>query len=117
MDEAMNRVAATVFTDVHHGTAITKAEADYHDKLLEVYKQEIEEAKKIVKEDSNFESLSYSEQIEFVVELLHKLRIKNQGYKEIDIQLNDEPQEKFADVNELLDTVSQEPYQEITSKK
>lgn len=117
MDERMCRIAATVFTDVHHGTAITKEESDYHDKLLEVYKQEIAEAKKIVKEDSNFESLSYNEQIEFVVELLDKLRIKNHGYEEIDIQLDDRPKEKFADINDLMDTIPQEPYQEISSKK
>lgn len=117
MDEKMCRLAARVFTDVHHGSAITESEFEYDKKLSEAYEQEIEEAKKIIATDSNFNNLSYQEKIVYVIQLLNKLRIKNHGDAEVIVDMSSESQDNYADINDLLDSIPQEPYEEIFPKR
>jgi len=117
MDERMCRLAASVFTDVHHGSAITESEYEYDKKLLEAYKQEINEAQKIIATDSKFNSLSYQEKIVYVMELLNRLRVKNHGNEEVIVEISNESKDKYADINDLLNSIPQEPYEEILKKR
>jgi len=93
-DERTCALAATVFTDLHYGQAISKRESDYRAKLMEAYKQEIEEAKAIVATHPNFNSLSYENKIIFCIELLRELRVKNN--KEIEVDVYIAPQENVS---------------------
>jgi len=117
MDERMCRLAASVFTDVHHGSAITESEFEYDKKLSEAYEQEIKEAKKIIATDSNFNNLSYQEKIVYVLELLNRLRIKNHGNEEIITEISNGSKDNYADINDLLNSIPQEPYEEIFKKR
>ena len=108
MDERMKRLAASVFTDEQYGTAISEDEVAYDEKLSEIYRKEIEEAKKIIATNSDFNNLSYQEKIIYVLELLNKLRTKNHGNEEINMEISNKPKEKYADIDELLNTIPQE---------
>lgn len=108
MDERMKRLAASVFTDEQYGTAISEDEVAYDEKLSEIYRKEIEEAKKIISTNSDFNNLSYQEKIIYVLELLNKLRTKNHGNEEINMEISNKPKEKYADIDELLNTIPQE---------
>ena len=105
MDERMKRLAASVFTDEQYGTAISEDEVAYDEKLSEIYRKEIEEAKKIIATNSDFNNLSYQEKIIYVLELLNKLRTKNHGNEEINMEISNKPKEKYADIDELLNTI------------
>lgn len=70
MNESILRIAASVFTDEHHGVAISESEYEYDKKLAEAYKQEIDEAKKIIAGDSSFNNLSYQEKLVYVSGLI-----------------------------------------------
>lgn len=78
-DEAMSWVAATTFTDVHHGGAVTEDELDYRKGLQETYKEEIEFVKLMVKDNPNFNELSYPDKINFVANLMVSLRGKREN--------------------------------------
>lgn len=109
-NESLYRVAATVFTDEHHGRAISEEEFKQDKELLEKLKQEIEQAKKIVANDSNFHNLSYQEKIVYVIELIKKLRIKNHGNEELVVASSST---NYADLDDLLNRIPQEPYEPI----
>lgn len=116
-NESMYRVAATVFTDVHHGRAISEEEFKQDKKLLEILKQEIEQAKKIVATDPNFNSLSYQEKIDYVYELINRLRSKNHGDEEIIVASSNESSENYADLDDLLKQIPQDPYKPISNEE
>lgn len=113
----MCRLAASTFTDEHHGRAITKREYEDDKKLREAYKQELDQARKIIASDLNFQALSYQEKIVYAVELIKKLIIKNHGYKDVFVETSNEPEEKYASLDDLLDTIPQEPYHPIIKGK
>ena len=71
-------LAATVFTDVHHGRAITEEEFEHLENLKETYKEEIEEAKAMVATNADFNNLSYDEKVTFCLNLIKELCIKNE---------------------------------------
>ena len=80
-DETMSWVAATVFTDEHHGSAISEEELSYRKRLQEDYKQEIEFVKLMIKDNPNFEKLSYKNKINFVANLIVSLYEKKENSK------------------------------------
>lgn len=85
-DESLCFIAAQIFDDAHFGKAITEGEFEYRKKLKNEYKEEMEQAKVIVDNDATFESLSYEDKIIYCVELLKKLRIKNNKPTEVDLE-------------------------------
>lgn len=78
-DEAMSWVAATTFTDVHHGGAVTEDELDYRKGLQETYKEEIEFVKLMVKDNPNFEELPYADKINLAANLMVSLHEKREN--------------------------------------
>ena len=106
-------LAATVFTDIHHGTAISEEEFDYRKKLEEDYKEEINEAKVIISTHPTFNNLPYEDKIIFCIELLRKLRIKNNKDSKIQIQESAKKITNFYELNEQLRNIPQEPYEPI----
>lgn len=110
----MEMVAASVFTDVHHGRAISEKELKVLQELLNIYNLEIKQAKEIISNEVQFNKMKYNDQVTYVVHLLNKLRIKNQGTSEIpDIHIPDEDNEWYADVDDVLSDIPQEPYQPL----
>ena len=99
-------LAASIFTDEHYGMAITEEEYEYRTKLAEVYKQEIEEARTIVSTYPNFDSMSYEDKIVFCIELLRKLRAKNNKKEDVEIEIT-------LREDDGLDSIQQEPYEPI----
>lgn len=78
-DEAMSWVAATTFTDVHHGSAISDEELKYRKQLQEDYKEEIDFVKLMVKDNPYFDELSYEDKINFAANLMVSLREKKEN--------------------------------------
>ena len=77
--EAMSWVAATTFTDEHHGSAVSDDELEYRKELRESYKEEIDFVKLMVKDNPNFDELSYEDKINFVANLMVSLREKREN--------------------------------------
>ncbi len=80
-DNDMAWLAAQVFSDEHFGSAITNDELDERLKLMEKYKDEIGLVKEVVKNNSNFENLSYENKINFVANMIVGLRNKREENK------------------------------------
>lgn len=78
-DEDMSWVAATTFTDEHHGGAVSEDELAYRIELQESYKDEIDFVKLMVKDNPNFEGLSYEDKINFVANLMVSLKEKKEN--------------------------------------
>lgn len=78
-DEAMSWVAATTFTDEHHGGAISEEELEYRKKLQEDYREEIDFVKLMVTDNPNFDELSYEDKINFAANLMVSLREKKEN--------------------------------------
>lgn len=70
-----------VFSDEHFGSAITNDELDERLKLMEEYKDEIGLVKEVVKNNPNFENLSYENKINFVANMIVGLRNKREENK------------------------------------
>ena len=80
-DNDMAWLAAQVFSDEHFGSAITNDELDERLKLMEEYKDEIGLVKEVVKNNPNFENLSYENKINFVANMIVGLRNKREENK------------------------------------
>lgn len=80
-DNDMAWLAAQVFLDEHFGSAITNDELDERFKLMEEYKDEIGLVKEVVKNNPNFENLSYENKINFVANMIVGLRNKSEENK------------------------------------
>lgn len=78
-DETMSWIAATTFTDEHHGGAISEEELAYRKELQESYKEEIDFVKLMVKDNPNFDELSYEDKINFAANLMVSLREKRES--------------------------------------
>lgn len=108
-DNIMCCLGASVFTDIHHGSAISVSEFEYLKKLKEIYCQEVNEAREIISSDASFGSLSYEEKVVYCVELLKKLRIRNHGNLNIEAEfVEKDDSEQYVDINDYLDTIPQE---------
>jgi len=108
-DNVMCCLGASVFTDVHHGSAISISEFEYLKRLKEIYCQEVNEAREIISTDASFGSLSYEEKIVYCIELLKKLRIRNHGNLNIEAEFVEKDDgEQYVDINDYLDTIQQE---------
>lgn len=75
-DPALMWVAAMAFTDVHHGIAITEEEFQRRLALLDDYKDEIAEARKIIASIKEFQTWPYEKQVNYAVVTLLSLREK-----------------------------------------
>ena len=64
-DERTCQLAATVFTDVHHGSAITERESQYRD--------EVAEARTLIAENQDFENMEYADKIIYCINLIDRL--------------------------------------------
>lgn len=73
-DNIESVLAATVFTDVHHGRAITEEEFEHLESLKETYKEEIEEARTMIATNADFNNLSYEEKVTFCLNLIKELK-------------------------------------------
>ena len=80
-DNAMAWVATQVFSDEHLGIAITNDELDKRLKLMEEYKDEIELVKLLIKNNPNFENLSFENKVNFVANMIIELRNKKEENK------------------------------------
>lgn len=74
-------VATQVFFDEHFGTVITNDELDERLKLKEEYKDEIELVKVLIKDNSNFENLSFENKVNFVANMVVELKEKSEENK------------------------------------
>ena len=82
-DEQMARVASFVFTDEHYGSAISEEEFEKLNSMLNEYKEEMKQAKTIIKEMEDFNSLTWDKQLTVVANILVKLKADN---KQVEIQ-------------------------------
>ena len=80
-DNDMAWLAAQGFSDEHFDSAITNDELDERFKLMEEYKDEIGLVKEVVKNNPNFENLSYENKINFVANMIVGLRNKSEENK------------------------------------
>lgn len=80
-DNDMAWVATQVFSDEHFGTAITNDELDERLKLKEEYKDEIELVKVLIKDNPNFENLSFENKVNFVANMIAELKDKREENK------------------------------------
>lgn len=78
-DEVMSWIAASTFTDEHHGGAISEDEFHYRKQLRESYKEEIDFVKLMVKDNPNFNELPYPDKINFTANLIVALREKREN--------------------------------------
>ncbi len=78
-DEAMSWVAATTFSDEHHGGAISDDELSYRERLQEKYKDEIDFVKLMIENNPNFDELSYEDKINFTANLMVSLHEKRKN--------------------------------------
>ena len=76
-DPQMARVASFVFTDEHCGGAISEEEFKELNSMLTEYKEEMKQAKKIIKEMDDFNSLTFDRQLTIVANILVKLKADN----------------------------------------
>lgn len=114
-DERMAWLAATLFTDVHHGAALTEEELEYRKQMQVLYAKEIEAAKAILAADANFAGLAYEDKIKTAIALLDSL-IKKTGKEEEMINVSSD-KVNYASVTDLLETIPQEPYQPIINEE
>ena len=80
-DNDMAWLAAQVFSDEHFGDALTNDELNKRIKLEEEYKDEIGLVKELVKNNPNFENLSYENKINFVANMIVGLHNKREENK------------------------------------
>ena len=80
-DNDMAWVASKVLSDNHFEGALTNDELNKRIKLEEEYKYEIELVKELVKNNPNFENLSYENKINFVANTIVGLRNKREENK------------------------------------
>lgn len=118
-DESLCFIAAQIFVDAHFGGAITEGEFEYRKKLKNEYKEEMEQAKVIADNDATFDSLSYEDKVIYCVELLKKLRIKNN--KPIDVDFDDEEDKSvsYFNINDFINSIPQEscePIEKLSKK-
>lgn len=107
-DERTCWLAATVFTDVHHGSAITERESQYRDELARAFSDEVTEARTLVAENQEFENMDYADKIIYCINLIDRLWEEKHGDEEVIIQLPPEEEVNYADINDLLDSIPQE---------
>ena len=81
-------LAATVFTDVHHGRAITEEEFEHLENLKETYKEEIEQARIMIATNADFNNLSYEEKVTFCLNLIKDLKRLNLAAKKLEETVN-----------------------------
>ena len=81
-------LAATVFTDVHHGRAITEEEFEHLENLKETYKEEIEQARIMIATNADFNNLSYEEKVTFCLNLIKDLKRLNLAVKKLEETVN-----------------------------
>lgn len=81
-------LAATVFTDVHHGRAITEEEFEHLENLKETYKEEIEQARRMIATNADFNNLSYEEKVTFCLNLIKDLKRLNLAAKKLEETVN-----------------------------
>lgn len=102
-------LAASIFTDEHHGAALYTDEFEYLMKLKNSYSEVIEEAVKKIATDSSFENLSHQEKIVYCIELFKNLSSRIKVNLVDDLESNQQTDvEQFVDINDYLDTIPQE---------
>ena len=74
-------VATQVFSDEHFGEALTNEELNKRFKLMEEYKDKIELVRLLIKDNPNFESLSFKDKVNFVANMIAKLKDKREENK------------------------------------
>ena len=78
-NDEISWIASKVFTDEHYGRAITREEYQQRLKLEEEYKDEIELAKLMIKNNPQVSELSYKDQINLSANLIMELREKKEN--------------------------------------
>lgn len=77
-DEQFLWMAAHSFTDEHYGSAISEEELANRLMLLEDYKDEIAQAREILKNTPGFADLEYNAKIQYAANLISKLSHANE---------------------------------------
>lgn len=75
-DEEISWIASKVFSDEHYGSALTEDELQQRLEMEEDYKDEIELAKLMLKNNPQFVDLPFEEKINISANLIMELREK-----------------------------------------
>jgi len=106
-NEKLMWVVSIAFTGIHHGAAITEEEYQERLALLEEYKEEIAQTRKIIAAIDDYQTWPYEKQVNYAVASILSLREKKseESMDFSDCALTKE--EQVARVQEALDEIRQ----------
>lgn len=106
-NEKLMWVASIAFTGIHHGVAITEEEYQERLALLDEYKDEIAQTRKIISSIEEFQTWPYEKQVNYAVASILSLREKKseESMDFSDCALTKE--EQIARVQKALDEIRQ----------